>query len=1057
MNQSSKKPVTIQEVFIPSEIQKALLHSSLLQTDNQLYVEQLHLSVDGDFDVASLEKAWQLLIKRHSSLRSAFVWEGQSDIRQVVLSDVASGINRKRLIPGNTAQIDDQIRAFIEEDGRTGFKLDSAPLARVSILEESDDTRHIVISMHHAIMDGWSFTILFAEMTVAYLAYQAGRQPELPAATGYESYIKWLKTQDFGKSEQFWKNMLAPVESGTIFPRTLAPQTPPLQPYEHIVDAFSESESLRLQQFCKARHLTSNILVSAAWMVVLHVYCSQAVTTFGSAHSIRPLELPGSQSIVGPMINTIPVTARIERQRDIASFLEAFRSVMVDYQVHSQLSLGRILTLLPDHSELRGEEPLFESLLISDSFTHAAADENAGSNDIRVAAHETPERVPYPVTVKCDLRDLRISFHANRIDPAFASDMMRYLKSVLLYMEKHPETTIGELVRSLADFHPRLAGEKVQTGSTLCEHIHHNAARYPEVIAIRDENRSVTYRELSELIKRQAKNLGATANEIVGVSMRRGLPAFVSMLAIMECGACYLPLDPSYPSERLRFMAEDAKAGVIIFDGDNAAARFTDDASIEWIAYQTLLLSPSSVDETIPLRRSPDDNDPAYIIYTSGSTGQPKGAINSYRNVRTFMLLCDRLIPGHHETVLQFASLNFDVSLLETGMSAVKGGTLCILPDERKSSTDLVNEYIRKEGIENACLPPVVAATVVPDAVPSLKTLMTVGEPCPPAAARQWGKERKFFNLYGPTEAAIITLTNAVHETGHNSAIGVPVANVDVSILDGDGIVQPAGVPGELWLHGASVGSGYLNRPDANARAYVFGGYLTGDDCFIGADKLVHFIGRKDHQIQIRGYRVELGEIEHALCRVLKAKEAIVLAQEDPRHGPSLHAFVRTTEGSPQEREVKSELGNYLPSHMIPSTIAFVEHWPLNRNLKIDRKTLRQRITERNDLHAFAPCATPAEQTIAAIFSEQFNVAAGEIGRDFDFFAHRGQSLLAAATALQLRKQFKQPDIPLDIIYRHPILSDLAEYLDSRNANPGQTKSPQQTAEKQNEQCIASL
>ena len=482
----------------------------------------------------------------------------------------------------------------------------------------------------------------------------------------------------------------------------------------------------------------------------------------------------------------------------------------------------------------------------------------------------------------------------------------------------------------------------------------------------------------------------------------------------------------------MRFIFEDAAPSTIIVNDTQTLHALQLTSPVRTVTYDALHAQSADIQlpNTDPAQQIPED-EPAYIIYTSGSTGQPKGSINTYRSVHAIMNLCDRLMDVPGQRVLQFAPLNFDVSLLESALAIAAGSTLEILPDTMKTSVDLVQHFIKEHAISCACLPPVMAATLTLDVVPTLRTLMTVGEPCPPLVARMWGETRRFFNLYGPTEAAIITLFNAVHETGHNTAIGMPVDNVDIALRDHDGLVVPRGVSGELWLHGASVGGGYLNRPDTNDRAYRYGGYMTGDNCYIDTNQLVHFIGRYDQQIQVRGYRVELGEIEHTLCQVLKAREAIVLTSNDQVFGISLHAFIRGLTASQQSNtQLRSMLKKHLPEHMLPSSIQFITEWPLNRNLKIDRATLQKKITNTAQKVAFEPCTTATEQVLAKLYSEQFKISVADIGRHFDFFANRGQSLLAAAAALKLRKTLACPEIPLDIIYQFPRLGELAYYLD---------------------------
>lgn len=541
------------------------------------------------------------------------------------------------------------------------------------------------------------------------------------------------------------------------------------------------------------------------------------------------------------------------------------------------------------------------------------------------------------------------------------------------------------------------------------------AARHGDAIALRIADREVSYAELNARANRLACYLlqrGIRPGAFIGVCLDRGVELITSLLAIFKAGAVYLPLDPDYPESRLRFMIEDSGVALVLTERQG-----TDRTDV--LGSRALHLDEESPRIAEAAAENLDGgvtgDDLAYVIYTSGSTGQPKGALLAHRGLCNVVAEQQALFDlGPGSRVLQWASPNFDASLAEITMSLGTGATLVLAPAAELQPGPALGALLREQRVTICTLPPSSLTLLPPEPLPDLRILAVAGEPCPASLVTQWAANREMYNLYGPTECTIWATAARCEPDGQAPSIGRAIANVQVHVLDEALNRVPPGTAGELYIGGIGVGVGYLNRPELTAERFIpdpFSQqpgarlYRTGDLVRARADGALDFIGRVDHQIKVRGYRIEPGEIEAALETLPEIRQAIVTARgaADDRR---LVAYVRFETGDElPSSEIRKQMRALLPSHMIPGLLVPVEDFPITPNGKVDRLALPDPLDTMTS-------ATPEEgdtprglmeEAIAAVWRELLGVE--RVGRHDKFFELGGHSLLAIRVVAEVERR----------------------------------------------------
>ncbi|MCM2578009.1 non-ribosomal peptide synthetase [Streptomyces meridianus] len=996
----------VADILPLTPMQQGMLFHSLLEPGSLSYFEQVMFVLDGVTDVDALARAWQQVADRTPVLRTSFAWEELDRPVQLVHREARFGVEIRDLRDLPEAERRAALERFLAEDEARGVDLWRAPLSRVGLLRLSESRVQVVWTFHHILLDGWSLPLVMADLFAAFRGTEPAVRPE------FREYLEWISRQDEEASYGYWRELLAGFD------------TPVALPYDHtpddvraarstaaLVENLPEALSAAVHDFAQAHRLTSNAVVQGAWALMLSAYSGRDDVVFGATTSGRPTELPGVEATVGIFINTLPVRVRIEPGVTVADWLTGLQAAQLESRSHDHLSLARIQA----QAQLPAETQLFDSLVVFENYP--VDEDSARAHGLTVEEITANEATSYPLMLAAYDGE-RIGFHL-RYDPrcfteATAGDLMARLLHLLDALVTRPERRLAEL--PLLPDEERRTLETWGTGpagavpSTLPALFAEQVAARPDAVALIGEREELTYAGLdarAELVAARLRAAGVTRGMFVGVSLERGPGLIAAFLGVVKAGAAYLPLDPKYPAERLRYMVEDSGVEVIVTQRSVAdrippAARpllLDDDAAL-----------PDGLGPRADVPLAPEDA--AYVIYTSGSTGRPKGVVVTHRGIADLARAQrTRMDVTPDSRILQFASPSFDASVYDLFMALLNGAALVALSQDRLIGDDLA-EALREHRISHVILPPAVLPTLNADELPDLRALTVGGEACPGELVDVWSRGRTMYNAYGPTESTVAATFSAPLSGGGAPPIGSPVDGTRLYVLDGALRPVPAGVTGELYLAGAGLARGYWDRPGLTAERFVadpFGPagarmYRSGDLVRWTADGQLEFMGRADAQVKIRGFRIELGEIESVLLARPGVRQAVVTVREDSPGVRRLVAYVvAAPDADLDPNGLRTGVGETLPSHMVPAAVVELDRIPLSVNGKVDQRALPAPAWDAvADDAAYTAPRSAVERVLVEVFAGVLGV--DRVGVHDNFFDLGGDSILSIQVVSRCRR-----------------------------------------------------
>ncbi|HEX6289409.1 MAG TPA: amino acid adenylation domain-containing protein [Herpetosiphonaceae bacterium] len=1068
----------IEGAYPLSPIQQGMLFHSLYEPEAGLYVSRLACVLER-LSADAFERAWQRVVDRHPILRTAFAWEKLEQPLQVVGRQVNVRVERHDWRAMSEPERERQLAAFLEAERVRGFKLSKAPLMRLNLFQIGDDSYRFVWTHHHILLDGWSLPLVFNEVLTFYDAFVRGQEPALPQPRPFREYIAWLQRQDLAQAETFWRHRLSGFTAPTPLPFA-RPGGDAIGAQAEQAVSVSAAITEALQALARRQHMTLNTLLQGVWALLLSRYSGEDEVVFGTTVSGRPAALPGVEEMIGLFINTLPVRVRVASGERFLPWLQALQAQQAEMRRYEYSPLFEIR----NWSDVPHGLPLFESIVVFENYPlDAATDRPDSSVTVRDVRATQWTNLPLALIAEPGPRlVLRCAYDCGRFEATAIERLLGHLQTVLESITEQPDRRLDDLtILSAAERRQLLVSWNATDADyprDACMHdlFEAQVARMPDAIAAIYDDQQLSYAALdsrSNQLARHLRALGVKTGTRVGLCVQRSLDLIVGLLGIFKAGAAYVPLDPTYPAARLRFMAADADIAVLLTqrrllphlpqlaDDRRGVGIVCLDADWERIAQAPATRPTIGV--------SADDL--AYLIYTSGSTGQPKGAMIPQRAIVNHTLdLAARWQLALGERVLQFISVSFDASLEELLPPLVSGATL-VIPDAApellgsRLAQDCARHAITMLHLPTAFWQPWAEQLTADDAarLSTVRLLHLGGDRVARSALQSWvrllGRDMAFVNAYGPTETTIEataypTSCVAASAAAGTVPIGRPTANQQVYLLDRWRQPVPLGVPGEIYLGGDGLGWGYHARPDLTAEKFVphpFGEtpgarlYRTGDLARYRADGTLEFLGRVDQQVKLRGFRIELGEIEAALRQHPAVHDAIVLAREDAPGEKRLVAYVveqRTgamPKGHPARGEglppaFRAHLKDQLPDYMIPSAFVVLDALPLLPNGKIDRRALPA--PEELRPSGAAPHAAPRtelEQTIAAVWQAVLHVE--QIGAHDNFFDLGGHSLRMLQVQGKLRAALNR-EISMVDLFRYPTVSALAAALSAPPPDP---------------------
>ena len=1049
--------------------QKRLWFLEQLEPENRIYNDVLSLRLSGPLDVQALEAALRGIVERHEVLRTVFV-EVEGEPAQVIRSDLPFPFEVRDLSDLPEEERMQVVRRLADEAAHAPFDLVRGPLLRFVLLRLGETEHALVIPIHHIVTDGWSMGIFFRELAILYHAHQDGRPAMLPPlAIQYADFAVWQHEHLAGGALErqiaYWKERLrgAPtlIELPTDRPR------PAEQSYRGGSYPFTVARdtSLQLQALAQREGATIFMVLLAALGALLSRYTGNDDVVIGSPIANRTR--PELEDLIGLFANTLPLRVDVSGDPTFRELLARVREATFDDYANQDLPFERLVEELSIERSL-SYNPLYQVMLVLQNTPRGGAPlrglsirplettHDSSKLDLSATLVETEQGIYGGWEYATDLFDessiVRLTDHWMTLLRGIVEDPDRPVSRLPLIA---PE----ERTRVLYTWNETARDELAEL--PVHEQFEAQAQAAPDEVAVSHEGASLTYGELSRRSSQLAHHLrgrGVGPESRVGVCVERSLEMVVALLGVLKAGAAYVPLDPAYPRDRLAFLVEDAAVSVLLTQtrlfGELPANAVADVVFLDG-DWERIAAEP----ETPPDVRVEPEN-VAYIIYTSGSTGKPKGVMVPHSALAGYTGIATRAYGiGPDDAVLQFASINFDASAEEIYPTLVSGARLVLRTEGMLDSGRAFLDRCAEWGVTVASLPTAywheLAGELAGDEdgeVPAeLRLVIIGGERALPERLRAWrerfGERVRLVNTYGPTETTVVvTLCDlppvAEEDAKRHVPIGRPTSNTRAYVLDPRGEPVPIGVPGELYIGGGGVARGYLDRPDLTAERFVpdpFGAepgarvYRSGDRVRYLPDGTLEFVGRVDQQIKIRGFRVELGEIEAALTAHPEVADAVVVARGDDAGGPRLVAYVVPESGaSPSVPELRAALKAELPGYMVPAAFVTLDAFPLTRNGKVDRRSLPAAEAARPEKESvYAAPRNDVERTLAAAWQEVLGVE--EVGLDDNFFDLGGHSLLLAR--LRSRLEGKLPRL-LSVVelFRYPTIRSLAEYLTQSHA-----------------------
>lgn len=1042
----------IEDMYPLSPLQEGLLFHALYTPESGVYFQQLKFSLHGKLDVAAWQGAWEQVINRHPILRTAFIWTRQDKPLQVVRKQVKLPWLEEdwRTLPEDKQQ--DRLKAFLIADRKQGLDFSKAPLLRLALLRLSDEDYEFIYSHHHLLADGWSTAIVIKELFVFYSSAVKGQALHLDSPRPYRDYINWLQRQDLFQAESFWRKTLA----GFTTPTTLSAKsiaTAPLGDGDHQEQQqrwLSASATAQLRSLGRRHELTLNTLVLGAWAYLLSRHSGTDDVVFGVTVSGRPAQLAGVEAMVGLFINTLPLRVAVPPDEQLLVWLKDLQSQLLELRDYEYSPLMQV----QGWSEVPRGMPLLESMLVFENypidFTTQKFDEQLEARSIR-----SIERSNFPlgaVVAPGSEMLLQIAYDARLFDFDQITRMLGHFETVLEGIGRDPHRKLWELPILTETEQQQLLVTWNETDSFYpedkCIHqlFEEQAALIPEDIALVFEQAEITYQELNARANRLAHHLiglGVGPETRVGVLMERSVEMIVGLLGILKAGAVYLPMDPSSPMERIDFMLEDAEVSVLL----------TRERLIERLRSRPRhVLSLDSSRGTIGphAETNPQSGvvaaNAAYVIYTSGSTGLPKAVVVAHRDiVSTLSWLRKTFSLDRTDRVLQNVAFTFDPSVGQIFGALTSGARLVLArPDSQQDSRYLVETIVQHGITLTDFVPAMLQLFLKEQGIEKCTTLRHVlcgGEALSRDLIEQFYAQlsANLYNMYGPTEASIDTTYWPCPRNDNRQVvpIGRPLDNRQVYVLDAGFQPVPVGAPGELYIGGAGLARGYLNRPELTAEKFVphpfrtkSGArlYRTGDLVRYAPDGNIEFLGRMDHQIKVRGFRVELGEVEEVLVSHPQVAECIVVVRNDSVGDKLLVAYLTLTSGAEvSNHDLRRFLSEKLPYYMIPSAFILMEQLPRTAHGKIDRELLPAPNQMNTDAGSDCTAARgQVEELLAGIWAQVLGLK--QVGSFDNFFALGGHSLKAVRIISRARDAFRV-EIPMSALFQHPTVAGLAEVI----------------------------
>lgn len=1028
----------VANIYALSPMQEGILYHNLVDVESTGYVIQHRMKLTGEIDKDRYEQAMELVVARYDVLRTSFVSEKVKKPWQIVLKSRYSDFEYFDLSNEDIEIQKQKLENIASLDVKRGFDLQKDILFRSKLIRLGNESAEIIWCYHHIIMDGWCVGILFETFLRYYRMLQNTSVQNVKAliaqeranSTEYGEYIKWITSRNQDEAFTYWKDLLEDYDEVAEIKPISKPELTECQVKKEEI-CLSKEKTAVLSEIAAKNEVTLSTIAECAWGILLQKYnCSDDVV-FGKIVSGRDADVRGIERMLGLCINAIPVRIKSTDNMSIKELWKNQQDQNSDSSDKSYCSLAEIQSLT------KQKQNLIKTLFVYENYFGSESSLDDFSDNFKITVEASREQTNYGISAMAKIEEGIFKFGILYNPSEFCAEEIR---TILKRIEKIMDAFVTDVNRKVSDIDVVTEYEKdlifhkfndtdipYPNDKTFIDFFEKQVEKNPEGIAIVSEKNKLSYLELNGKANTLSKMLigkGTKKNSLVAIMASRDSEIIISIIAVLKTGAAYIPIDPEYPEERIKYIIDDCKADYLITYHTDIETTIT---KIELPSMEDWPLDEINPD--VPI----DVHDLAYCIYTSGTTGKPKGVMIEHQgiaNLREYFIRMQSVTES--DRVLQFSSLSFDASISELTMTLLIGASLYIPSQYTRMDTLQLEKYIADNRISIAILPPMFLSQLHPV---GLRTIIAAGSETNKKLVENNKNIPIYSNDYGPTEGTVCATFwkhNCDDPVPDRIPIGRPMNNKKVFILNKLTLCG-IGMPGEICISGVGIARGYLNQEELTEQKFIsnpYGSgklYRTGDLGRWREDGNIEYLGRLDNQVKIRAFRIELGEVENSIKEIKGITDAVVIARDDVISEKVIVGYY-VTDQDLEEAEVKKSLKKTLPDYMIPSFMVRLEKLPVNKNGKVSKADLPlPDINSIRNNNEIVLAQTEEQQHIAGAWMEVLKLP--QISINDNFFDLGGNSL--SLILLKLKLDTLYPDMySYGDLFANPTIAKMAEFVE---------------------------
>lgn len=1028
----------LEDVYELSPLQQGMYYHWKTDTSTSQYFEQITYRLKTNkLPIDAVAKAYKQLVSRHTILRTSFTEKFEDTLLQIVHKTVPETFVFKNY---ETQITEENLEAYVKQvktaDTNQGFNLDNPSQMRLTLLKLKDDTYEFIWSFHHILMDGWCVSMLINEFYQILNGIINEKPISLTKPLPYANYIKWLDNVDKEASLSYWDTYITGYNDIVEIPFEIQDKEVTLFNKSAEILTLENETFQKVKQLCSSLQITQNTFVQGVWGYLLSRYNNTKDVIFGTIVSGRPTDLSGVENMIGLFINTIPVRVEYTQEDTPETLLKNLQVAAAEGNSHHYVGLSEILARQTSIGNFINHILVFENYPLQDTIKEELESSKSEAMELTVEAMEVSEQSNYDFEIIVvpgqEALSVKFEFNTYRYDATRIQEMANHFKTIVDQFCNDTKQSLEEINYISAAEEANLLVDFNQTkitypnDKTIGQLFQEQASKTPNKVAVSYKDKQVTYAELEARSNQFANYLlsqyDVAKGDIVAILLERSESLPVVILGTLKIGATYLPLDPSYPQERIDFVQKDSNFKVAITDEELNA-----------------FLSEETLSEEKQFVGATSSEDLAYIMYTSGSTGQPKAVMIPHKSVVRLVKSANYYDFSSSDKLISTGAFSFDATTFEYWGMLLNGGELILCDqDVLLQNNALQNEICTRKanvmwftaGWSNQLIDDNI------EIFEGLETVLLGGEKLSPKhiqKLRNHYPTLQIINGYGPTENTTFSLTYEIKEVSDLIPIGKPISNSTAYILNEKQQLQPVGVVGEIYLGGDGLAKGYLNDAEKTAEKFIENPFVKGEKIYktgdLGmwlSDGNIHYIGRNDNQVKIRGHRIELGEIEQVL-QTQNTIAQVAVAVKTIEKEQTIVAYILPENGVLDKEALKNELKQLLPEYMIPNYYVEVSEMPLNANGKVDYKALPE-LQEADMIRTeYVEASTATEEQLVVIWKNLLQLE--KIGIKDNFFDLGGHSIKAIKMSHDISTVFEL-DVSIKNIFVYPTIEQLANQIE---------------------------